>query len=389
MILAPRLHSSSLRDLEKALQGREPLILISPREQALQKKAERLLSQLPKLLSTIDLSEQDLRSGLVLLCTSGSMSQAAWVVHSQARLRQSAAIAAQSLHFTVKSRWRLNLPLYHVGGLGVLLRTQEAGARLLLADDEEQETHISLVPTQLQRLVDADSFKSLLKVECLLLGGAPLDNSLRRACFQAGVRACMSYGMSETGALIAHTDLPGATSGQEVMKAESAGRLLSGWQVRIAADQEIYVRGDAMALAKIDLDAQRIDPLPEWLPTGDLGELDSTGSLLVQGRKGNLIISGGENIRAEEVEEALRCLSYIQDALVFPVEDREFGQRVLAFVSWRKASETLSLSELRVLLDPILASFKHPVRLMPWPEHSKGLKVSRAFFRELLKNHES
>ena len=105
--------------------------------------------------------------------------------------------------------------------------------------------------------------------------------------------------------------------------AGSAGRPLPGIEVRIESD-EILVRGPTVAPGSVAEDG--------WLHTGDLGRIDSDGFLWVEGRRGDLIVTGGENVRPQRVEEVLRRDIDVADVAVAGVEDREWGQAVVAFV---------------------------------------------------------
>jgi o-succinylbenzoate---CoA ligase len=389
-ILSPSFSQKSLRDLESALENRAPLVLLSTREPQLQSSAIQLLQRLPEHLSNLAIGDEDLDSGLVLLRSSGSMSAPAWILNSQRRLRQAAVLAAQSLSFDHSCSWRLTVPLNHVSGLGVFLRCQETGGALLLPDDTQQETHLSLVPTQLFRLLEnsksdfssiTPNISGLRKLRCLLLGGAPLDTALRRRCVEEEICGVMSYGLSETGALIAHT---GLGNDDEFTFPMNAGQLLGGWRYRLSDENEICLNGPNLALARISHDGATCQAFGEWFPTGDLGQTNQRGGLLVKGRKGNLIISGGENIQAEEIEEALRQLPIIDDAIVLPMDDPEYGQRPAAFVQWRQGGSPLTLEVLRNMLEPYLPRFKHPHQLFEWPEGPKEFKPSRANLRALL-----
>jgi O-succinylbenzoic acid--CoA ligase len=106
--------------------------------------------------------------------------------------------------------------------------------------------------------------------------------------------------------------------------------------------------------------------------------LGTDGYLRVWGRKDNLFISGGENIQPEEIEEALCRLEGVEEAVVVPVPDAEFGNRPVAFV--RTAAG--ELEDLARALDPTLPRFKIPVAFHEWPEGGGGMKVNRRFLRE-------
>jgi len=120
-----------------------------------------------------------------------------------------------------------------------------------------------------------------------------------------------------------------------------------------------------------------------WFPTGDIGQLDKDGNLTVTGRRDSMFISGGENIHPEEIEKALLSIKGVEQAIVVPKEDAEFGHRPIAFIKF--VAEPLNDEYLVASLQPLLLRFKIPVAFYPWPQNlmAQGLKISR---QELLKN---
>jgi O-succinylbenzoic acid--CoA ligase len=163
----------------------------------------------------------------------------------------------------------------------------------------------------------------------------------------------------------------------------TAGRVLPEREVSISEEGEILVRGATLFAGY--LEDENLDlPLDTdgWFRTGDLGALDENGYLRVFGRKDNRFFSGGENIQPEEIEEALAVLPGVEAAVVVPVEDAEFGQRPVAFVGMEEGSTVNLASE----LENVLPRFKIPVSFHPWPGESVGMKVDRAYFRELTRH---
>jgi O-succinylbenzoic acid--CoA ligase len=118
-----------------------------------------------------------------------------------------------------------------------------------------------------------------------------------------------------------------------------------------------------------------------WYATSDLGQIDGDGYLHVQGRKDNMFISGGENIQPEEIEAVLLQLPGIEQAMVVPVPDAEFGVRPAAFVKAQNVSEEQIVTFLRQRLP----RFKIPRAFFPWPDQLavQGIKVSRKQMQQL------
>lgn len=281
-----------------------------------------------------------------VLFTSGSSGDPKAVPHTlQNHL---AAAQAANTHAPLASGdcWRCDLPFYHVGGLAIIFRCVLAGAALAFTD-KAAVTHLSLVPTQLKRMLRGNMPGRLKRI---LLGGAPLPSSLIEEACRRGLPIASSYGMTETASQIAATPPGEAVRG--------AGRVMSHAEVKISEQGEIRVRGASVSAACLAEDG--------WLHTGDCGRLEA-GILYVEGRMDRQFISGGENIQPEEIEKALMRLEGITQAVVRPVDDGEFGQRPVAWVdaAWQEEWER-NLRE-------ILPGYMVPVRFERLPEGS-GLK---------------
>jgi O-succinylbenzoic acid--CoA ligase len=154
--------------------------------------------------------------------------------------------------------------------------------------------------------------------------------------------------------------------------------------VGISDDEEIRVRGKTLFAGYVK--GETLDrPLDAdgWFHTGDLGALDESGYLRVRGRKDNLFVSGGENIQPEEVEAVLSGLEGVEEAVVVPVPDAEFGSRPVAFV--QTAGGVTEPETLERELGQVLPRFKIPVAFHGWPEEvgPGGMKADRRFLRTL------
>ena len=279
-------------------------------------------------------------------------------------------------------RWLHSLPLYHVGGISILFRCLLAGATIALPGHgtpigdsiaDLGATHVSLVSTQLLRLLREDT--ELAGLKAVLMGGGPVSASLVDEALSRGLPIHTSYGLTEMASQVTTTP-PGASL--EALR--TAGRVLPEREVSISEEGEILVRGATLFAGYVE--GKTLDlPLDTdgWFHTGDLGELDENGYLRVLGRKDNLFISGGENIQPEEIEEVLAALPGVEAAVVVPVDDPEFGQRPVAFVRTEGGEHReISLRSWRSL-----ARLQDPHRLLPWPENARrGMKLDRAALRE-------
>ena len=282
-------------------------------------------------------------------------------------------------------RWLHSLPLYHVGGLSILFRCLLAGATVVLPEAgaplggaiaDRGATHVSLVSTQLLRLLREEGFEGH-RLKAILLGGGPIPASLLDEAAGRGLPIHTSYGLTEMSSQV--TTTPPGASRKEL---RTSGRPLPHREVTLSGEGEILVRGETLFAGYVEGGAvDRPLDADGWFHTGDLGDLDASGSLRVQGRKDNLFVSGGENIQPEEVEEVLSGLEGVEETVVVPVPDPEFGERPVAFV--RIPDGIVEPETMKRALEKVLPRFKIPVSLYPWPDEasSAGMKVDRAFFR--------
>lgn len=308
-----------------------------------------------------------------MILTSGSTGTPKAAVHSYGNHYTNALRSNANLPFARGDRWLLSLPLHHVAGIGVLFRTLLAGAAVIVPDpsaelatqmSQQAATHVSLVATQLYRLMQtAPGRDALAGCKAILLGGSGIPEALVRAAHAEGLPIYTSYGMTEMATQIC-TTAPGA--GLDALL--SAGRPLAEGILRIAPDGEIQVRGETLFLGYAEGGAlRRPMTVDGWFPTGDLGRLDASGHLHVVGRKDNLFIAGGENVQPEEVEGIIGALPTVQRVLVVPVPDAEFGVLPVAFVRL-VAGDSPDAGALRATLASDLPRFKMPRQFLAWPE---------------------
>ena len=235
------------------------------------------------------------------------------------------------------------LPPAQVGGLSVLTRSIVTGtpAEVLPGFDRDEvlaaatargATLVSLVPTTLGRLGDgAAAFRTIV-----LGGSAPPDG--------LAPNVVTTYGMTETGSGVVYDGVP-----------------LDGVEIRIGAYDEIELRGPMLLRAYRDgTDPRR----GGWLPTGDAGGLGDDGRLLVHGRLGDLVVSGGENVWPEQVEAVLRRHDNVAEVGVGGVADPEWGERVAAYVVPARPGSAPSLEELRELALDALGPWAAPRELV-------------------------
>ena len=276
--------------------------------------------------------------------TSGTTGAPKEVELTYANHLASAFASAGALGVEPDDRWLCPLPLHHVGGLNVLIRSVINRTAVVLhprfdADrvratlEAGEVTLASLVPTMLARLRTA-GLRETPGVRAIALGGGPAPAGLLDWAREADIPVVPVYGMTETCSQIA---------------AGSPGRPLSGVELEIATDGEILVRGPMVASGSVAGDG--------WLHTGDLGRLDEDGRLHVLGRLKELIVTGGENVAPLEVEQVLLGHPAVADAGVAGLPDPEWGEAVTAFVVLREPAEQ---DQLRAWCRERLEPFKVP-----------------------------
>ncbi len=264
----------------------------------------------------------------------------------------SAIGSAVTLGLDPAERWLCTLPLVHVGGLSILVRSWIYGTTAVIHERfdaaaataalmEREITLVSVVATTLTRMLDA-GLERPPRLRCALAGGGPIPPSLLERADAAGVPVAQTYGMTEACSQVA-TQIPGR--GSEA----NAGPPLFCTRVAIAPDGEILVSGPTVSPA-----------LGSVLRTGDLGELDGAGSLRVIGRKADTIITGGENVAPAEVEAVLCEHLAVSDAGVFARADPQWGEAVVAAVVVRSP---VSAAELQAHCAARLAPYKVPKRI--------------------------
>jgi O-succinylbenzoic acid--CoA ligase len=262
--------------------------------------------------------------------TSGTTAAPRPVELSFGNIQANALGSAVALGLDPDERWLCPLPLSHVGGLMVLLRSVIYGTRAVLDGADratgDDITVVSLVPTQLRRLLDAGA-RPGARLRVVLLGGAAATPDLLEEARAAGWPVRSTYGLTQACSQVAVD-----------------GRPLPGLAVTLADDGEILVEGPTVAGGGV-------------LHTGDLGRFAPDGRLEVTGRKADTIVTGGENVAPAEVEAALLAHPAVADAGVFGRPDPEWGEAVTASVVLRAPADP---QELRQWVAGRLARFKVP-----------------------------
>lgn len=281
--------------------------------------------------------------GCAILWTSGTSGRSRGVVLGEEGLRASAAAAGRRLGLGEEDRWLLSLSMAHVGGLAMVTRSVLLGAQLIAVGrfdvgptsdllDAGRVTHLSLVPTQLVRLLDRRGGRPAPPtLRCVLIGGAHAPDGLVRRALDAGWPVALTYGMTEMTSQVATA--PPELAGR---KPGTVGAPLEGVELRIDPGGEIVTRGPTRALGYVGLEAPLVDA-EGWYHTGDLGVLDEEGHLTVTGRCSERIVTGGISVDPLEIESVLRAHPAVREVCVVGVPDPEWGERLAAAVVPSKA----------------------------------------------------
>lgn len=322
-----------------------------------------------------------------IVFTSGSTGTPKAVLHCYGNHYYNALGSNTNLPLEPGDRWLLDLPLYHVGGLGILFRSLLAGSTVVMPDRGEtldavlsryEVTHLSVVVTQLHRLLQQPDSVRYPALRYIILGGSPVPLKLLERAAARGLPVFASYGCTEMASQVATTG-PSSTTAQRL----TSGKQLPHRLLRIGEEGEIQLAGETLFMGYVDSDRLR-RPLTDdgWFATGDLGKLDEDGYLTVIGRRDNRFFSGGETIHPEEIERALTGHDGVEQAVVVPIPDEEFGQRCVAFVQPREACP--DGEALAVWLRQTLPRYKVPDAFYEWPpSEANAFKVDRARFRRL------
>jgi O-succinylbenzoic acid--CoA ligase len=346
----------------------------------------------------------DLEEVFAVLFTSGTSAAPKGVCLTHGNLQASAFAAALHLELRRDDRWLACLPLFHIGGLSILMRNVLLGSSVLIherfdparvsAAIDEGISHVSLVPTMLGRLLDVRGERPApASLRGILLGGAAAPPVLLERAQKLGFPVLPSYGLTEACSQVA-TRAPGDPEAASQPNG-SVGRALFGTEIRIAdaggealppgREGEILVRGPTVMAGYLD-DAEGTSRALErgWLRTGDVGVLDPEGRLRVVDRRDDLIVSGGENVSPAEVEAVLRDHPDVAEVGVAGLPDPDLGNRVTAWIVPR-AGAGCRAEDLHRFCRGRLAGFKVPKEIRfaaELPRNSSG-KLLRRSLRDL------
>ena len=325
--------------------------------------------------------------GWLMIPSGGTSGELKFARHDEGTI--SAAVRGFCGHFGVE---RVNsvgvLPLYHVSGFMAWMRSALTGGRYLPWDWKRIEAgefpdvaapagsrrggwYLSLVPTQLQRLLSPDRAENAVKwlraFDAVFLGGGPAWPELLAAAADSAIPISLVYGMTETAAMVAAQHPEDFLAGDR-----SSGSQMPHAKIDLTAAGLVRISGESIFRGYH----------PDWsdsreITTEDLGSIDEKGRLRILGRSDAVIITGGKKVDPAEVEAALRATGEFSDVAVVGVPDPEWGQAVTACFPAGVHPPDLARAAAGL---SALAGYKRPRRFVPmddWPRNAQG-KLNRA-----------
>ena len=330
-----------------------------------------------------------------IMYTSGTTGKPKGVLQTFGNHFYSAVSSALNLCLSSADKWLCVAPIFHISGFSIIMRGLIYGMTVRLVEKfraEELErilanetvTIMSVVPFMLKKLIQQQNktnthYNSAFR--CMLLGGGTIDRETLEACLQRSIPVVQCYGMTETCSQIV-----ALRSADALLKLGSVGQPLFSTQLKLSKDGEILLKTPALTPGYLNLP----DKLPSkmidgWYRTGDIGHLDKEGYLYIDGRADEMLISGGENIFPQEVEQVYQRYPQINEVAVVGQNDSVWGQVPVAFVV---SDRRLSPTKLINYGYEHLARYKvpqHYIFVSELPKNASG-KIRRFMLREKLNN---
>jgi o-succinylbenzoate---CoA ligase len=328
--------------------------------------------------TTFEIQEEiDLGNICSIMYTSGTTGKPKGVLQTYENHWWSATASALNLGIQEDDRWLCAVPLFHISGFSILMRSVIYGMTVILHEGFKEElvikdivenrvSIISVVTTMVKRILEHLGTTSIpSSFRCMLAGGGPIPKSLLEECVKKNIPVYQTYGMTETASQVVTL-----SPEDSLRKLGSAGKPLfpvqlkivdpAGVQLNANEPGEIVIKAPNVTIGYLNRpDETKAKMANGWLLTGDIGYVDEEGFLYVLDRRSDLIISGGENIYPAEIEGVIQAHELVADAGVIGVPDESWGQVPLALVV-KKENVLLTEQELHSYCQERLAKYKNP-----------------------------
>lgn len=330
-----------------------------------------------------------------IMYTSGTTGKPKGVLQTFGNHFYSAVSSALNLGLSSADKWLCVAPIFHISGFSIIMRGLIYGMTVRLVEKfraeeierilaNETVTIMSVVPFMLKKLIQQQNktnthYNSAFR--CMLLGGGTIDRETLEICLQRSIPVVQCYGMTETCSQIV-----ALRSVDALLKLGSVGQPLFSTQLKLSKDGEILLKTPALTPGYLNLPNKLPSKMIDgWYRTGDIGHLDKEGYLYIDGRADEMLISGGENIFPQEVEQVYQRYPQINEVAVVGQNDSVWGQVPVAFVV---SDRRLSTTKLMNYGYEHLARYKvpqHYIFVSELPKNVSG-KIRRFMLREKLNN---
>lgn len=335
--------------------------------------------------------EFDLADVTSIMYTSGTTGRPKGVEQTFGNHYASAQATAKNFDLTAEDTWLTVVPLFHISGFSIVMRSLIFGLRVHFYDHYDPTelnadimagngTVISVVPMMLKGMLAAQTEQYPSRFRHFILGGGPVTKADLLAGDEVGAHITQTYGMTETASqILTLSDADAAT------KLGTVGRAVAPVEVRLTEEDEqgvgrLQVKSPTLTVGYLNDDAKYAESFVDgWFDTGDRASMDDDGFITIVGREGDMISSGGENVFPAEIEDAYQAHPAVEEMVVVGQADDRWGAVPIAYVHV-KAGCTLDENDLREFGRTHLAHYKVPKSFIaydkPWPRTASG-KIQR------------